>query len=267
MSSSSQSSTSPHAVSAVPVVGNITGGVLIAIFLAAAFVTAFSTAALANVTHNFYAASYYTLEALFDTNAFNSGAVVAAAIPPFSSSFYILFTVSVLDGVAKAVIIGFVLATLIKSLIEIDLTSRISLSATKRLKGHVIICGYSMLAERLCSELKRRGMQFVVIDNSREKIGLLEELGYRVVQGDFTDEHVLNEAVIARCRAIIFATESDFSNLLGVVTAKHVRSDAMIITRASEEVNIGKMKRGGARMCLVPEIVAGQELGDSVMKL
>jgi voltage-gated potassium channel len=240
---------------------------LVVLFIAAALITIFSIAAIAGITHNFYAASYYTLEALFDTNAFNSSSVIALAITPFSGAFYILFTVSVLDGVAKAVIIGFVLATLIKYLINIDLTSRISLSATKRLKGHVIICGYSMLAERLCNELKRRGMQFVVIDSSHEKVGLLEELGYRAIQGDFTDERVLNEAVLARSKAIVFATESDFSNLLGVVTAKHVRNDAMIITRASEEVNIGKMKRGGAKLCLVPEVVAGQELGDSVMKL
>jgi voltage-gated potassium channel len=254
-------------VSAVSGVGNITGGALVALFIAAALVTVFSIAVIAHITHNFYASSYYALEALFDTDAFNSGALVASLIPPFSSGFYILFTVSVLDGIAKAVIIGFVLATLIKALVSIDLTSRISLSFTKRLKGHVIVCGYSMLAETLCNELKRRGMQFVVIDNNREKVGLLEEMGYRAIHGDFTDERVLNEAMLSRSKAIVFATESDFSNLLGVVTAKHARDDAKIITRASEEVNIGKMKRGGARMCLVPELVAGQELGDNVMKL
>lgn len=267
MSSSSQSSAGLRAGAAVLGAADITGGMLIALFFASALITVFSIEVIAGITHNFYAASYYALEALFDTNAYNSGAVIASAIPPFSSGFYVLFTVSVLDGISKAVIIGFVLATLIKFIMSIDLTSRINLSATKRLKGHVIVCGYSMLAERLCSELKRRGVQFVVIDKNREKVELLEELGYKVIQGDFTDERVLSEAVLARSRAIVFATESDFSNLLGVVTAKHARNDAKIITRASEEVNMGKMKRGGARLCLVPEIVAGQELGDSVLKL
>ena len=263
MSSSSQGSPSPRGV-ATP---NITGSMLVVMVIAAAFFTILSIEVINSITHNFFASSYYTFAALFDTNPSTSGATIAADIPPFSSGFYALLAISALDGVVKAVIIGFVLATFIRSVMSIDLSSRINAAAASRMKGHVIICGYSMLAERLCKELKKDGVRFIVIDKNPEIVELLGELGYRVVNGDFTDAHVLNAAMLRASKAIVFATESDFNNLLGVVTAKHAYPNAKIITRASDEINISKMKRGGAQVCLVPEVVAGQELGDSMLKL
>ena len=263
MSSSSQGSPSPRGV-ATP---NITGSMLVVMVIAAAFFTILSIEVINSITHNFFASSYYTFAALFDTNPSTSGATIAADIPPFSSGFYVLLAISALDGLIKAVIIGFVIATFTKSIMSIDLTSKLSAAATGRMKNHVIICGYSMLAERLCKELKRQGVQFVVIEKDPEIVELLGELGYRTVNCDFTETRTLNAAMLKTSKAIVFATESDFNNLLGVVTAKHTYPNAKIITRTSEEINIGKMKRGGARLCLVPEIVAGQELGDSMLKL
>jgi len=245
----------------------ITGRMLILMAIAAALFTIFSIGVIDYITHNFYASSYYTFAALFDTNPSTSGGIIASLIPPFSSSFYALLAISALDGVIKAVIIGFIIATFTKSIMSIDISSKINAAAAIRLKNHVIVCGYSMLAERLCKELKREGVQFVVIDKNPEIVGLLGELGYRAVNGDFTEARTLNAAMLRASKAIVFATESDFNNLLGVVTAKHAYPNAKIITRTSEEINIGKMKRGGAKLCLVPEIVAGQELGDSILKL
>lgn len=235
--------------------------------IAAALFTILSIEVIYGVTHNFSASSYYTFAALFSTNLSTSGSIIASEITPFSGGFYVVLAMSMLDGLIKAVIIGFVIAAFTRSIMNIDISSRINAAAASRMKGHVIVCGYSMLAERLCKELKRKGVQFVVIEKNPEIAELLEELGYHTVNGDFTDARVLNTAMLKTSKAIVFATESDFNNLLGVVTAKHTYPNAKIITRAAEEINIGKMKRGGARLCLVPEIVAGQELGDSMLKL
>ena len=266
MSSSNQSSNGAYE-NPKPAPGKITRRMLVAFFLAAALLTIFSILVIAGITHDLYIASYYTLEALFDVNPFSAGTSILAEVLPFSSSFYPLLAVSVIDGVAKVIIIGFLLATLINFLRSIDITSKIMSVTARKLRDHVIVCGYSMLAERLCQELKSREIPFIIIDKDPEKAELLEEGGYRVINDDFTEGKVLAEASLKSARAIVFATESDFNNLLGVVTAKHMCPDAKIITRAVEEANIGKMKRGGAQLCLVPEIAAGQELGDSLLKL
>ena len=88
-----------------------------------------------------------------------------------------------------------------------------------------------------------------------------------MVEGDFTDRKVLDSASISKAKAIVFTTESDFINLLGIVTAHHMEPELKIITRARSESSVRKMQRGGADLCLVPEVVAGIELGERIAKM
>jgi voltage-gated potassium channel len=121
-----------------------------------------------------------------------------------------------------------------------------------------------MLAEKLCRDLKERRMPFIVIEKDPEKASTLRDLGYIAVNGDFTDKEALEDASIHTARSIVFATESDFINLLGIVTARHMNPSVEIITRVREESAITKMHRGGANFCLVPEEVAGIEIGKRI---
>jgi voltage-gated potassium channel len=230
-------------------------------------VTIFSTMVIYNVTHNLYTSVYYSTSMIFDMEAYDSGSEIAAVVPPFTEEFDLVLAISLFDGIVKAAIVGFVLASLVKFLTTINLSARLNSAVARRLKGHVIVCGYSMLAERLCKDLKAAGLQYLVIDSNPEKAQRLEELGNLVLNRDFTDRSALEAASVKRAAAIIFATEDDFTNLLGVVTAKHMQPNLKIITRAADWANISKMKRGGAKMCLVPEIVAGQELGRKLLGL
>ncbi len=218
------------------------------------------------ITRNAYAASYYTISSLFDANSEGASGYIAAVLSTNSYAFYEFITVSVLDGIAKAVLIGFLIASFINLLSGVDIQSKLGLNAPKNLKGHVIVCGYSMLGEMLCQDLREERQDVIVIDKSQDKINMMHDLGLQVFEGDFTTEEVLKAASIGTAKAIIFATESDFVNLLGVVTARHIAPDLNIIARSRDESSVRKMQRGGARLCLVPEIVAGLNLGERVSK-
>lgn len=134
------------------------------------------------------------------------------------------------------------------------------------MRKHTIVCGYSMLAERLCRELKKNNERFVVVEKDAEKANVLRELGYTVLNGDFRSEAVLHLAGISNAKAVVFATESDYENLLGIVTARHTDPKTRIIARAREQSSVTKMQRAGAEYCLIPEIVAGLEMGENVAK-
>lgn len=242
---------------------------LIGMFLVVtAILTLFSIGIITMITHNIYAASYYSISALFDANNEGASTIIAAGLAGANPmAFYSIIAVSILDGIAKAVIIGFLIAAFINLLSNIDLRSKFGTITAKRLKDHVIICGYSMLAERLCDDLSKDKVHFVVVDSDPEKINTLRDLRFNVVEGDFTERKVLENASISRAKAIVFATENDFVNLLGVVTARHIEPKARIISRARVESTVRKMQRGGAELCLVPEVVAGVELGDKIAKV
>ncbi|MGD0728807.1 MAG: NAD-binding protein, partial [Candidatus Micrarchaeaceae archaeon] len=242
--------------------------ILILVFVAILFAV-FSIAIIWLLVHNFYAASYYTISALFDANGENSATFITAAIhaSSFGGAFYELVAVSLIDGIAKAVIVGFILAAFIELLSNIDIKSKLDIISSKRLKNHVIICGYSMLAERLCKDLTKQKAHFVIIDNDYEKVNYLRDLSYNVIDGDFTEKKILESASLGNAKAIIFATESDFVNLLGIVTAHHMYPNVKIVARARSESSVRKLQRGGAELCLVPEVVAGIELGERILKV
>ncbi len=243
--------------------------VIIMLLISAAIFTLISIGIVDLVSHNIYAASYYTISALFDSNGEGAASFIAAVLAAngYGYLFYSFFAISVIDGLAKAVIIGFLIAAFINLLSNIDLKSKFDVITAKHLKDHIIICGYSMLAERLCDDLKKGRNRFVVIEKDPEKVNILRDLGFNVVEGDFTERKILDSASIGKARALVFATESDFVNLLGIVTAHHMRPDVKIIARARSETSVRKMQRGGAELCLVPEVVAGLELGESIAKM
>lgn len=242
--------------------------VVVILLIVVSLFTLFSIMVLALISHNLYASSYYSLSTLFDANSEGAAIFITAALAASPAYiFYGFVAISLVDGLAKAAIIGFLIAGFINLLSSIDLKSKFETITVKHLKGHVIVAGYSMLAERLSSDLKKDKINFVVIEKSQEKVNLLKDMGINVIEGDFTDRKVLDGASISKAKTIVFTTESDFINLLGIVTAHHMVPELKIISRARSESSIRKMQRGGANLCLVPEVVAGIELGQRIAKM
>ncbi len=218
------------------------------------------------LTKNLYDAGYFTVGVLFDTIGVNTAPAIIHDIPIFSAGFWPLFSILIADGIIKIVAIGFLLAGIVDLITNIRLRERLNHFKMRREQKNIIVCGYSLLAERLCADLSSRNMNFIVIDNNPAKIDQISSLNYRSAFGNFTNEEVLKEVGISNARAIVFSTESDFENLLGIITAKHANPNILIVARAKDEFAVPKMHRAGASLCIVPEILAGLELGNSIKK-
>jgi len=162
----------------------------------------------------------------------------------------------------KVVVIGFVVAVVINALTQIDVGSKINSMKSNRLAGHLVLCGYSGLGERIVDQLKEKGKGFVVVDNNQTKLEELGERGYTAVEGDFTDIGTLRKAGAERAGSIVFCADSDFTNLMGILAARKLNREMTIISRARDQQSVVKMQRAGADLCVIPELVAGLELGD-----
>ena len=247
--------------------GNVAGRVIIGLMGVSALFILGSVVALTYLTGNFYVGSYYTFAALLDATGIGADAMISAFIPQFSQAFYLIVIISLLDGIAKAVIIGFVMAAFINFLTGIDIKLGLAHITARHLKGHVVICGYSNLGERIARDMMAKGARVVVIEKDMEKANNLRDLGFTVINGDFTDRKVLSEASVDRAKDIVFTGDSDFINLMGIVTARSMNPNARIIARAREENTLTKMQRGGAGFCIVPEVEAGMEMGHTIAKV
>ncbi|MCL5007171.1 MAG: NAD-binding protein [Candidatus Marsarchaeota archaeon] len=224
--------------------------------------TAFSILEFYMVTGNVYSASYYSLLSIFDAEGITP---LTNYVAPFTLEFYRLIIVLAADGIVKIVIIGLVMASFINIMSDIDIKSKLAGIVAKKISGHTVICGYSMLAERLCAELAAQKKKFIVVVGSEGEAEMLRSLGYQTVEGDFKSESVLRKAYIESARTVIFDAKDDFDNMIGVISAKHLNSRIKVITRVKDEYTVTKMHRAGADQCVVPEIVAGVELGNYIV--
>jgi voltage-gated potassium channel len=137
----------------------------------------------------------------------------------------------------------------------------------ERLEGHVIICGFGRHALEVTQELSKQGTQFVVVENSREKIDALRaSYDYLHIEGDATIDHVLHEAGILRAHAIVITLPHDADNLFITLSARQLNPKLRIITRANSKADEEKIKRAGADHTVVPERIGGFYMATLVKK-
>jgi voltage-gated potassium channel len=135
----------------------------------------------------------------------------------------------------------------------------------KRLSNHVIICGYGRNGSQAAFDLSMHRVPFIVIENNPEIITLLrnnQDILY--IDGDATQDEVLEHASVSDARAMITTLPADADNLYVVLTAKGINPEMTIISRASNENSDIKLKRAGATNVIMPDRVGGQRMAKLV---
>ncbi len=69
------------------------------------------------------------------------------------------------------------------------------------LSGHTIVTGLGRIGSLVCNELEAAEEPFVLIEQSPDKIASIESRGWLYINGDATDEKVLQDAGLLRARA------------------------------------------------------------------
>lgn len=138
--------------------------------------------------------------------------------------------------------------------------------AANDMRDHVIVCGYGLVGENVVDILLQHGVRIVVIDQSKDVVGLLNEKGVTALQGDATSVKVLKSAGIEKARAIAIAMDDDAKNLFCVITARSLNSRITIATRANDELLKEKLKEAGAAFVATPNKSASDELFKELVK-
>jgi len=130
----------------------------------------------------------------------------------------------------------------------------------KSLKNHFIICGYGRIGAIISMELQAEAIPFIVIEKTAEKIEKLEKNNFLYLTMDATTEETLLKAGIMEARGIVTAVSSDADNVFITLTAKGLRPDLFILSRASEEKNLEKLVRAGATRVVCPYQIGGRRM-------
>lgn len=135
----------------------------------------------------------------------------------------------------------------------------------QRLSNHTIVCGYGRNGRRAAQKLKAYGQKFVVIEMDKEIIDqYLFDQKIPYIQGDATDDAVLQNAGIDRARSVITTLSKDADNLYAVISARSLNPNLIIISRAATESAEKKLKKAGANNVVMPEGVGGAHMATLV---
>jgi voltage-gated potassium channel len=138
-------------------------------------------------------------------------------------------------------------------------------NAIKLLHSHVIICGFGRNGRESAQVLHANNIPFVVIE---EKIEKPEDLSFEVpyfMKGDATKDETLREAGIEKARALIITLPVDADNLFVVLTARQINPSLIIISRASQDTSVNKLKIAGANNVIMPDKIGGAHMATLVM--
>ncbi|MEE8399943.1 MAG: potassium channel protein [Desulfobacterales bacterium] len=136
----------------------------------------------------------------------------------------------------------------------------------KRLKNHYIICGYGRIGRVLYNDLRKSGLDLVVIENNPETIPALDADGVLYLSGDASDEGLLIKARIDRAKCLVAALATDIDNVFLVLTARQLSPDLIIIARASHDNAKAKLKAAGADRVESPYDMGAASMAQRILR-
>lgn len=138
-------------------------------------------------------------------------------------------------------------------------------NAIHHLNNHVIVCGFGRNGTECAQVLHDNHIPFVVLEEKHDLPLTLPFTVHHFVKGDATRDEVLKEAGIERARAIIATMPVDADNLFMVLTARQLNPNIVIISRASQDSSVNKLRVAGANNVIMPDKIGGAHMATMVL--
>ena len=136
------------------------------------------------------------------------------------------------------------------------------------LRDHVVLCGFGRYGMEVTEHLFNNELSFVVIERDPNVIETIKKNSNDIlfIEGDSTDDDILERAGISRARALITALHDDTENLYTVLTARQFNQNICIISRAQHVRAQKKLLMAGASHVIMPEQIGGFYMATLVTK-
>ena len=139
-------------------------------------------------------------------------------------------------------------------------------NSINNLRNHVIICGFGRNGKESAHILQQNNIPFVIIES---KDDWKEEVNFTVeffIKGNGTQDEVLLAAGIEHAKAIITTLPVDADNLFLVLSAKQLNPGIKVISRASIDSSVSKLKIAGADNVIMPDKIGGAHMATLVLQ-
>jgi voltage-gated potassium channel len=209
---------------------------------------------------------HYTLiEALYMT-VITISTVGFTEVHPLSETGRVFTTVIILANIG---IFTYFITQLSTYFLDGEFTETFKLYKMKNsindLEGHIIICGFGRNGREAAKVFHSSGQPFVIIEKvESRKDDLPFEVKF-ILQDDATRDETLLEAGILKARALVATLPEDADNLYVVLTARELNPKLKIISRASNDSSVKKLKTAGANNVIMPDKIGGAHMATLVL--
>ncbi|KGO34726.1 MAG: NAD-binding protein [Desulfoprunum sp.] len=188
-------------------------------------------------------------------------------ITPLSQTGRVITVIIIVSGIS---LLTYTLGQIAKVIIEGELYKLMGRRKLGKqiaeLTGHYIVCGFGRIGMVICEELAAEHIPFIVVEKQGEKIEQLEKLEYLYLAGDATADEVLLQAGLMHAKGLATAVSSDADNVFITLTAKGLKPDIFVLSRAADLQNESKLLRAGASRVVCPYNMGGARMAQILQK-
>jgi voltage-gated potassium channel len=176
-------------------------------------------------------------------------------------------TVLLFGGVGAALYTFTLLATMVvEGGFPARLRRRRHARMLETIHDHFIICGYGRIGSTVAKQLQRQQVPVVVIERDADRMQAAMDDGLLAVEADASREDVLRRVGIDRARGLIAAVGTDAENVYAVMSARGLRPDLFIVSRAETDDATLKLKRAGADRVVSPYHIGAVQIAQTALR-
>jgi voltage-gated potassium channel len=188
-------------------------------------------------------------------------------VNPVSQTGRIFTLILIVMGVGFFLyVIGNVVQFLVEGRIRIILGRHKLDKQINQLSNHYIVCGYGRMGRALCRYLIQKGLKFVVLEKSSDRVPVLNTDHVLYVTGEATIEENLSKAGIKRASNLIATLGTDADNVLLVLLAKGLNPNLYVVARASQNASKKPLYTAGADVVVSPYDVGARRIAHAILR-
>jgi len=181
----------------------------------------------------------------------------------------------IIFGMGTLIYLG---STIVAFVVEVDVNKirrrKKMMKTINGLSNHIIVCGVGTTGSRIAEELLDTRTPFILLDTSEESLAAFRDsrrnhsriADLLELQGDATEDSVLQQAGIGRARGLIAALRSDKDNLYLTLSARQINPSLRIVARATEQDAQIKMTRAGADAVISPNLIGAMRMVSEMIR-
>jgi len=139
----------------------------------------------------------------------------------------------------------------------------------EHLSDHIIVCGVGTTGIHVVEELIATGHKLAAIDLDPAHLERVQSLSTALLptlQGDATEDAVLEQAGIRRARGLVAALTDDKANLFIVVSSRQLNPRLKIIAKGVDVKAAEKLKHAGADSVVNPAFIGGVRMVSEMIR-